>query len=120
MATMPIAPPIALSVESPAALPSKPSFGEHLRQQSQPAPSSLDDGMNGVKAHVARTLESIDRSQHQLDDMIRAAKGGRTFSPAQLLALQAEAYRFSQGVDVASKIVEQGAQSIKQSVNTQV
>ncbi len=36
----------------------------------------------------------------------------------ELLGLQAEAYRFVQTVDLAAKLVEQGAQAVKQAVNT--
>jgi hypothetical protein len=40
--------------------------------------------------------------------------------PQELLALQADAYRFSHTVEVASKVAEAGAQSVKQAVHTQV
>jgi hypothetical protein len=65
-------------------------------------------------------LETIERAQARLDHVLAAARAGRTFSAAELLGLQAEAYRFGQTVDLGARLVEQGAQSVKQALNTQV
>ena len=48
------------------------------------------------------------------------ARAGRTFSAPELLALQAGAYRFGQAVEVAAKVAEAAAQSVRQAVNAQV
>ncbi len=65
-------------------------------------------------------LDALERSRVALDATVAEARTGRTFSPSELLALQAEAYRFGQSVELASKVVEQTAQAVKQAVNTQV
>ena len=49
-----------------------------------------------------------------------AARAGRTFTSGELLALQAEAYRCAQVVDLGAKLAEQGAQAVKQALNTQL
>jgi hypothetical protein len=67
-----------------------------------------------------RSLATIERAQRQLDDILAQARAGRTFSAGELLALQAQAHRFSHTVELASKVVEQGAQTVKQAVNTPV
>jgi hypothetical protein len=51
---------------------------------------------------------------------VAAARSGRTFTAQELLGLQAEAYRTVQTVDLATKLVEQGAQTVKQALNTQL
>jgi hypothetical protein len=66
------------------------------------------------------TLEGIERAQRRLDAVLAAARAGRTFTAQELLGLQAEAYRAVQTVDLAAKVVEQGAQSVKQALNAQV
>ena len=65
-------------------------------------------------------LAGVERAQARLDAVLAAARAGRTFTAAELIGLQAEAYRCAQTVDLASKLVEQGAQSVKQAVNTQL
>jgi len=52
--------------------------------------------------------------------VLAAARAGRTFTSGELLALQAEAYRCAQVVDLGAKLAEQGAQSVKQALATQV
>jgi len=65
-------------------------------------------------------LEAVERAQRRLDAILKAARSGRTFTAQELLGLQAEAYRTVQTVDLATKLVEQGAQSVKQALNTQL
>jgi hypothetical protein len=65
-------------------------------------------------------LARVERAQARLDSVLAAARSGRTFTAAELIGLQAEAYRCAQTVDLAAKLVEQGAQSLKQAVNTQI
>jgi hypothetical protein len=65
-------------------------------------------------------LAAVERAQARLDAVLAAARSGKTFTAAELIGLQAEAYRCAQTVDLVTKLVEQGAQSVKQAVNTQV
>ncbi len=81
----------------------------HTRPPEPPRPA----------AQLAQALRSLEGSQARLDRVLQAARSGRTFTAGELLALQADAYRFTQTFDVASKLVEHGVQSVKQAVNTQ-
>jgi hypothetical protein len=65
-------------------------------------------------------LETVERAQARLDQILAAARAGKTFTAAELLGLQAEAYRFGQTVDLGARLVEQGAQAVKQALNAQV
>jgi hypothetical protein len=96
-------------------LPSKASFGSVLRAQASPSVASPP-----ARQMARAALEAVERARQRLDTALAAARRGQTFTAQELLALQADAYRFSQTVEVASKVVEQGAQSVKQAVNTQV
>ena len=58
------------------------------------------------------------RAQARLDAVLAAARRGRAFTAGELLALQADAYRLTQTLDVAGKLVEQGVQAAKQAVQT--
>ncbi len=106
--------PAAAGAASPIARAST-SFGEVLRARAAPGP------VHPPLREVARVaVEHLERARQGLDAALSAARLGRTFTAQELLALQAQAYRYSQVVEVASKVVEQGAQAVKQAVNTQV
>lgn len=65
-------------------------------------------------------LRAVEAAQARLDAVLSAARSGRTFTAAELIGLQADAYRLAQALDVAGKLVEQGVQGVKQAVQTQV
>jgi hypothetical protein len=79
----------------------------HARPPEPPRPA----------AQLAAALRSLEVSQARLDRVLQAARSGRTFTAGELLALQSDAYRYTQTLDVASKLVEHGVQSVKQAVN---
>ncbi len=115
---MPIAPVGAPATPAASALVAatpKASFGAALRAR---APAPPCPARPPAPAHA--TLEALEHARLRLDTVLAAARRGRTFTASELLALQADAYRYSQTLEVASKVVEQGAQSVKQAVNTQV
>ena len=55
-----------------------------------------------------------------MDHILELAESGRTFSPTELLALQAHVYRASQELDLAGKVVEKATGGVKQVLQTQV
>jgi hypothetical protein len=106
-----------------AALPNpERTFGQFLERADLPCPREL-----GVPAPAApaappaqRLLQAVDRARERLDGVLAAARSGRVFTAQELLGLQAEAYRTVQTVDLAVKVAEQGAQSIRQALSAQV
>jgi hypothetical protein len=69
-----------------------------------------------VRALLAQTLAAEQR----LDTLLAAAARGRTFSPAELLALQATAFRYAQVVEVVSRATDKLVGAVKQTMGTQV
>ncbi len=117
MAIAPLSAVPARAVASPAPQ-ARASFGAALRAQRTagaiPAPVT-------AAAQAARAaLVSVERARDRLDAILAAARRGRTFTAQELLGLQADAYRYAQTLELASKAVEHGAQSVRQAVNTQV
>jgi hypothetical protein len=114
MSPSPIA---AVPAATPAVSPStRPPFGEVLRGAAAAARPVLSPPDRTARA----ALESLDRARAHLDAALAAARRGRTFTASELLTIQADAYRFAEAVDLASKVVEGGAQSVRQLVNSQV
>ncbi len=114
---MPVAPiGAAAPPAAPTAVSQRPAFKAALDAR---APSGAPREASPTHP-LAAALGGVERAQQRLDAVLAAARAGRTFTAGELLGLQAQAYRYAQTVDLASKIVEQGAQSVKQAANTQV
>jgi hypothetical protein len=115
--------PVAPAAVAPPAPPAAPrpaaaaTFARALdsRLAAGAAPSSPPAAHGAVAA-----LAGVERAQARLDAVLAAARAGRTFTAAELISLQSVAYRCAQTVDLASKLVEQGAQAVKQALNTQL
>ncbi|MEO1227759.1 MAG: hypothetical protein AAFZ18_02555 [Myxococcota bacterium] len=93
--------------------------------QSQGAPAvpavgrSLDRHRT-MNSGVQRIMEDVMQGQNKLEEIMSLALSGRSFSTPELLALQAGVYRFTQELELTSKVVEKGTSTIKQTMNTQV
>jgi hypothetical protein len=112
--TVPLLAPAAVTAPCPSPRAGGAAFEARLAAHAAPAPPPRPE------ADLAQALRSLEASQARLDRVMQAARGGRTFTAGELLALQSDAYRFTQTLDVASKLVEHGVQSVKQAVNAQV
>ena len=110
--------PAAAGPAAPAARPAPPEGGGFAARLAshlgRPAPPAAPPGP------PALALRAVEAAQARLDAVLAAARSGRTFTAAELIGLQAEAYRLAQTLDVAGKLVEQGVQGVKQAVQTQV
>ena len=59
-------------------------------------------------------------SERAIDGFVRAAASGRTFTPSQLLAVQATVTRYAQTVEVVSRATDRLVGAVKQTLGTQV
>ena len=65
-------------------------------------------------------LERTVGAEKQVDALLEAAARGKTFTPAQLLAMQATVARYSQTVEVVSRVADRLVGAVKQTLGTQV
>jgi hypothetical protein len=65
-------------------------------------------------------LERAMGSEKQIDALLDAAARGKTFKPGELLAMQATVARYSQTVEVVSRVADRLVGAIKQTMGTQV
>jgi hypothetical protein len=116
--------PVAGAGRAPVAL--RPAFGSILAEAARregglpgaTAPPPVRPAALG--AAPGALLGAVERARRRLEGVLGAARSGRTFSAQELLGLQAETYRAVQTVDLAAKLVEQGAQSVRQVLGTQL
>jgi hypothetical protein len=64
-------------------------------------------------------VHSLERGQRFVDRVIRQALAGRDFSQDELLAIQAGVYRYTQELELFSRMVEKAVASVKQTLGTQ-
>jgi hypothetical protein len=69
---------------------------------------------------IRTMLERAVGSERQIDAILDAAARGKTFKPGELLALQATVARYSQTVEVVSRVADRLVGAIKQTMGTQV
>ncbi len=65
-------------------------------------------------------LERAVGAEKQVDALLDAAARGKTFTPAQLLAMQATVARYAQTVEVVSRVADRLVGAVKQTMGTQV
>ena len=65
-------------------------------------------------------LGRVAAAQARMDRILALAASGRTFSPAELLALQAGLAEASQTVDLAGKVLDRVSGGVKTLLQTQV
>lgn len=65
-------------------------------------------------------ISQLVSGQDKMTKIMNMALSGKQFSPTELLAMQAGVYRFSQELDLTSKVVQQFSSGVKQTLNTQV
>lgn len=82
--------------------------------------SQVKAAPNAAAPSAGRIVSEVQRAQARLDSLLKLAESGRTFSPAELLAFQTHAYRASQEIDLAGKVVEKGTSAVKQTLQTQL
>ena len=104
MATINPNPISSTPITDQAAPASSKTFQKHMS-----ASDRLDDG-----------IRAIHRDEKRLNSAIHRAERGADFDNQELIRMQALAYRYSQRVELASKVVEQATSGVKQILNTQV
>lgn len=108
---------VTISLEGPAnAAPAGPaperSFGEVLASQGPERETPVLDAL----AEAARSLAAGDRAVQR---GLRRARRGQGMDPAQLLALQSGVYRYTQEVELASKLVDKASSAVKTTLQSQ-
>jgi len=89
-------------------------------QPGRGAPPSPPPTPVPASTAVRGVLERAVAAERNLDSLLAAAARGKTFSPAELLALQATVFRYSQTVEIVSRVADRLVGAVKQVMGTQV
>jgi hypothetical protein len=94
---------------------SAPPTGASGSEPASATRSSTATGPSPVRAMLERAVGG----EKKLDALIDAAAHGKTFTPGELLALQANVSRYSQTVEVVSRVADRLVGAVKQTMATQ-
>jgi transcription termination factor NusB len=81
---------------------------------------TVDGAKETQKGGFKRLLDQIVEGQNKLDDIIKMSLSGKKFDYQELLAIQASVHKFSQELELTSKVVEKATSGVKQTMQTQV
>jgi hypothetical protein len=81
---------------------------------------AVEPGKEAMGAGFKKMLGGVVEGQGKLDEIIKLATSGKNFNPQQLLAIQASVYKYSQELELTSKVVEKATSGVKQTMQTQV
>ncbi len=69
---------------------------------------------------AGRLVDDVRAAQRRMDALLQLAASGRTFTPVELIAMQARVAQASQELDLAGKLVDRVTGGVKQVLQTQV
>jgi hypothetical protein len=124
--SLPPPPPDTPAARAGPAAPTGRPFVEVLGERARPPaaggppPRAPPDPAGGVAAPLRRLLGGALGAERELDAAIEAARRGGTFSPAELIALQAKVFRYTQAVEVISRATDKVVGAVKQALGAQV
>ncbi len=101
-------------------------FELQRRERPPPAPAPLEVEPHRVaptrkpRVDPGAWLGRVAAAQARMDRILALAASGRTFSPAELLLLQAGVAEASQTVDLAGKVLDRVSGGVKTLLQTQV
>ena len=90
-------------------------------QQGGPvASTTVGQAAKAQRSQMSEVVEQLVNGQDKMAGIMKMALSGKKFNSSELLAMQAGIYRFSQELEITSKVVEKATSGIKQTMNTQV
>lgn len=72
------------------------------------------------KSMVMGMMENMEKGGVAIDKLINGGLNGKSFSNSELLSLQAGMYKYTQELDLCSKVVEKATSGLKDTLKTQV
>lgn len=105
-----------------------PQTSDVLRTAQNQQVNGVDKSI-GVKPVEATTktetglkavLNQVVEGQGKLDQIIKMSMNGKQYGQQELLAIQAAVYKFSNELELTSKVVEKATSGVKQTMQTQV
>jgi hypothetical protein len=82
--------------------------------------TSTDNAKMGRENILKDVFRNLDEGHKRIESILKVSMSGVKLNQQELLTLQMRVYRFTQEVELISKLVEKGTSGVKQVVNTQI
>jgi hypothetical protein len=111
----------AMPFASPGALgPPSSDPSPAIAPSTVPEPAPQASGLAAPFVQLLRGLgRELDQGEKMTETAIRGAGAYSGMSPARLIALQAGIYRYSETVDLVTKLVDRGTQAVRTTLQNQ-
>jgi hypothetical protein len=83
-------------------------------------PAEATNRAEGPNKFLSGVVAHLEQGQNYMDSLISQGMSGKQFSNAELISLQAGMYKYTQELDLTSKVVEKATSGIKDTLKTQV
>lgn len=83
-------------------------------------PVAQKSEVNKSSSMVMGMMANMEKGQVAIDKLINGGLSGKNFSNSELLSLQAGMYKYTQELDLCSKVVEKATSGLKDTLKTQV
>lgn len=102
---------------------------DQVNQLSQVDPTGQVQGVGDLKGVEVPQIKNMDElqsmvndvrhGQSRLSELLQEATSGKTYSPSEMIAMQAEVGKITTQLELATKVVENFVSSIKTTLNIQ-
>ena len=83
-------------------------------------PVAQKSEVSKASSMVSGLLSNMEKGQASLDKLIEGSLNGKQFSNSEMIGLQAGMYKYSQELDLTSKVVEKATSGLKETLKTNV
>lgn len=83
-------------------------------------PTEATEKAGGTNKFLMSVVENLESGQNYMDSLISQGMSGKQFSNSELISLQASMYKYTQELDLTSKVVEKATSGVKDTLKTQV
>ena len=109
----------SVHIKGPASVPRTTQSHAPEAKPADQAPRGRSEKGDSFREVLSKTAKSIAKGERVIDRAIAQARRGRAMEPGELIALQAGVYRYTQEVELASKMVEKTTGAVKQTLQSQ-
>lgn len=83
-------------------------------------PVAQKSEVNKTASMLSGLMTNMEKGQASLDKLIEGSLNGKQFSNSEMIGLQAGMYKYSQELDLTSKVVEKMSSGLKDTLKTNV
>jgi hypothetical protein len=83
-------------------------------------PVTQKNEVSRSKSILMSMMDNLEKGGAAIDKLLNGGLAGRNFSNSELLGLQAGMYKYTQELDLCSKVVEKATSGLKDTLKTQV